>query len=75
MTKLRQWDQLAAQRVDYFIANSKNVSDRIKKYYRRDSIIIHPPVATDQFFLADKIDNYYLTGGRLVAYKRFDITS
>jgi len=74
LTKLRAWDQLAAQRVDFFIANSKNVADRIEKYYRRNSIIIHPPVATDQFQISDKIGKYFLTGGRLVAYKRFDLT-
>lgn len=74
LTKLRTWDQLAAQRVDFFIANSKNVSDRIKKYYRRESLIIHPPVATDQFKISNKIDKYFLTGGRLVTYKRFDLT-
>jgi len=74
LTKLRTWDQLAAQRVDYFIANSKNVSDRIKKYYRRESVVIHPPVDTGQFSISPLVDKYYLTGGRLVAYKRFDIT-
>jgi len=74
LTKLRAWDQLAAQRVDFFIANSKNVADRIKKYYRRDSIIIHPPVETKNFKISDKIGKYFLTGGRLVAYKRFDLT-
>jgi glycosyltransferase involved in cell wall biosynthesis len=73
LTNLRAWDQTAAQRVDYFIANSKNVSDRIKKYYRRESLIIHPPVTTNQFSIAKNIDKYFLTGGRLVAYKRFDI--
>ncbi|MFA5021595.1 MAG: glycosyltransferase [Patescibacteria group bacterium] len=73
LTNLRSWDQLAAQRVDTFIANSKNVSDRIRKYYRRDSLIIHPPVETDKFKISDKIDKYFLTGGRLVAYKRFDV--
>ncbi|OGY43783.1 MAG: hypothetical protein A2729_00860 [Candidatus Buchananbacteria bacterium RIFCSPHIGHO2_01_FULL_39_14] len=73
LTKIRTWDQLAAQRVDYFIANSKNVSDRIKKYYRRESQIIHPPVATSQFYISDKVDRYFLTGGRLVGYKRFDL--
>ena len=73
LTRLRAWDQLAAQRVDLFIANSKNVADRIRKYYRRDSIVIHPPVATDQFKISDKIDKYFLTGGRLVAYKKFDL--
>ncbi|MFA6254623.1 MAG: glycosyltransferase [Patescibacteria group bacterium] len=74
LTRLRSWDQLAAQRVDYFIANSKNVSDRIKKYYRRESIIIHPPVETGQFKIAEKVGKYFLTGGRLVAYKKFDLT-
>ncbi|MBI3290665.1 glycosyltransferase [Candidatus Falkowbacteria bacterium] len=73
LTKLRAWDQIAAQRPDYFIANSKDVAGRIRKYYRRDSIVIHPPVETDRFKIADKIDKYFLTGGRLVAYKKFDL--
>ena len=73
LNKLRSWDQLAAQRVDFFIANSKNVADRIKKYYRRESIIIHPPVDTGKFQISKKIEKYFLTGGRLVAYKRFDL--
>lgn len=74
LTNLRLWDRLAADRVDQFIANSGCVQKRIKKYYRRDSVIIYPPVETKQFSLADRVGNYYLTGGRLVAYKRFDIT-
>jgi len=73
LSRLRTWDQLAAQRVDIFIANSKNVADRIQKYYRRNSVIIHPPVQTDKFQISNNIDKYFLTGGRLVAYKRFDI--
>lgn len=74
LTRLRMWDQLASQRVDHYIANSKDVSDRIKKYYRRDNIVIHPPVKTQNFKIADKVGDYFLTGGRLVAYKRFDLT-
>ena len=76
LNRLRVWDQLAAQRVDIFVANSKNVADRIKKYYRRDSVVIHPPVQTDKFKIADKkiVGKYFLTGGRLVTYKRFDLT-
>src|SRR3989344_1038359 len=73
LNRLRAWDQLAAQRVDFFIANSKNVSDRIKKYYRRDSVIIHPPIDTRQFEIAPHVGKYFLTGGRLVVYKRFDL--
>ena len=73
LTRLRMWDQLAAQRVDVFVANSKNVAERIRKYYRRDSIVIHPPVDTQAFSISRQLGNYYFTGGRLVAYKRFDV--
>ncbi|MFH1832918.1 MAG: glycosyltransferase [Candidatus Levyibacteriota bacterium] len=41
---LRQIDFKSAQNVDYFIANSKNVAGRIKKFYKRDSTVIYPPV-------------------------------
>lgn len=70
---LRQWDRLAADRVDHFIANSKTVQDRIKKYYRRESTIIHPPVEVERFAVSDSIDKYFLIGGRLVSYKRYDL--
>ncbi|MDD5109587.1 MAG: glycosyltransferase [Patescibacteria group bacterium] len=73
MTRLRTWDQLAAQRVDLFIANSRNVSERITKYYRRDSIIIPPPVEIERFRPQPVVDRYFLTGGRIVPYKRFDL--
>lgn len=72
LPRIRMWDQLAAQRVDEFIANSAAVQRRIKKYYRRDSTVIYPPVEISRFKVADEIGNYYLIGGRLVAYKRFD---
>jgi hypothetical protein len=48
----RNWDCAAAQRVDHFIANSMYVAGRIRKYYRRDSTVIHPPINTSQSFLA-----------------------
>jgi glycosyltransferase involved in cell wall biosynthesis len=70
---VRNWDFSAAQRVDYFIANSNYVAGRIRKYYRRDSTIIHPPVNTSQGFLSPKHEDYYLAVGRLVPYKRTDI--
>lgn len=74
LTRIRQWDRIAADRVDVFFANSMNVRQRITKYYRRDSIIVHPPVNTESFSVAPTIGSFYLTGGRLVAYKRFDLT-
>lgn len=71
---LRVWDFCAASRVDHFIAISKTVQDRIKKYYRRDSDVIHPPVQAARFTVGKGDGGYYLTGGRLKPYKRFDIT-
>ena len=70
---VRNWDYLAAQRVDYFIANSRYVAGRIRKYYRRESTVIHPPINTSESFLASQHDDYYLAVGRLVPYKRTDI--
>ncbi len=73
LSYLRIWDKLAADRVDYFIANSKTVQDRITKYYKRDSVVIYPPIDINKFLLAKKPDKYFLAGGRLVPYKRFDL--
>jgi len=69
LTRLRQWDRLAADRVDYFVA----VARRINKYYRRDSTVIYPPVETDKFNISEKVNDYFLIGGRLVAYKSYDL--
>jgi glycosyltransferase involved in cell wall biosynthesis len=70
---VRNWDFSAAQRVDHFIAISNYVAARIRKYYRRESKIIYPPVNTSKSFLASKHEDYYLAIGRLVPYKRTDI--
>jgi glycosyltransferase involved in cell wall biosynthesis len=70
---IRIWDRQAADRVDKFIANSKTVQNRITKYYRRDSTVIYPPVETEKFSIAEKIEDYFLIGGRLAPYKRVDI--
>ncbi|MBI4240002.1 glycosyltransferase [Candidatus Uhrbacteria bacterium] len=73
LTSLRQWDRMAADRVDYFVANSKTVQERIQKYYRRTSDIMYPPVDIADFSSTEGTKDYFLAGGRLVAYKRFDI--
>jgi len=73
LSRLRVWDRLSADRVDYFIANSETVQGRIQKYYKRKSQIIYPPVETDSFSVSSQIGNYFLAGGRLVSYKRFDL--
>ncbi|MFA5107160.1 MAG: glycosyltransferase [Patescibacteria group bacterium] len=73
LPRIRLWDQLAAQRVDEFIANSQSVRQRIAKYYRRSSEVIYPPVEMRNFQVSDGYDNYFLIGGRLVPYKRYDL--
>lgn len=71
--KLKIWDHSTASRVDLFIANSTFVSRRIKKYYRRDAVILSPPVDTDNFTPAETTGDYYLWLGRFVQYKRPDL--
>ncbi|HID50833.1 MAG TPA: glycosyltransferase family 4 protein [Anaerolineae bacterium] len=73
LTGLRLWDRLAADRVDHFIAISQEVRRRIAKIYRRDSVIIYPPVETTRFAPANQTDDYYLMVGRLVPYRRIDL--
>lgn len=73
LKKIRIWDRVAADRPDYFIANSKFISKRITKYYRRDSEVIYPPVETTKFQVSETLGDYFLAGGRLVPYKRFDL--
>lgn len=70
---LRLWDIVSAERVDTFIGNSQNVVDRIKKIYRRDAVVIYPPVNTDNYRIFENVDDYFLTVGRLVEYKRVDL--
>jgi glycosyltransferase involved in cell wall biosynthesis len=70
---LRMWDAASAQRVDHFVANSRTVQARIRKHYRREAAVIHPPVGVHAGYLASRIEDYYLFAGQLVDYKRVDI--
>ena len=69
---LRMWDVSTSSRVDSFIANSNHVAGRIKKYYRRDSAVVFPPVDVESYSQvpADEIGEYYLLAGELVEYKK-----
>jgi glycosyltransferase involved in cell wall biosynthesis len=75
ITGLRVWDQTSAMRVDDFIANSPVIAERIKKYYRREAVVIPPPVEASRFPAtpATEIEDYFLALGRFVPYKRFDL--
>jgi glycosyltransferase involved in cell wall biosynthesis len=64
---------MSADRVDDFIDNSFTVAKRIQKYYRREAIIINPPVEIEKFQISPTLGDYYLCGGRLVPYKKIDL--
>jgi glycosyltransferase involved in cell wall biosynthesis len=72
MTNLRVWDYASAQRVDCFVANSTAVAARIRKHYRREATVIHPPVETGRFSSGSRED-FFLVVSRLVGYKRVDL--
>ena len=73
MHELRVWDLASAARVDHFIANSFNVAERIRKYYRRDACVIYPPVNGVKFLSTKHPEDFYLFVGQLVAYKGADV--
>jgi glycosyltransferase involved in cell wall biosynthesis len=73
LARMRQWDVLSANHVDYFLANSAYIARRIRKTYRREAAVIHPPVDLDRFVpCADKGD-FFLLACRFVPYKRAEI--
>ena len=75
ITGLRIWDQTSAMRVDHFIANSPVVAERISKYYRRDAIVIPPPVEASRFTFdpSAQPEDYFLIVSRFLPYKRIDL--
>jgi len=71
--RLRQWDVISANRVDYFIANSKHTARRIWRCYRREAEVIYPPVEIERFSFKEKKEDFYLTVCRLVSYKKVSL--
>lgn len=83
---MRQYDFRQAQKVTIFVANSREVQKRIAKFYRRESVVINPPVTLPPPEVAgwnppiggeshdsSGVNNYFLTGGRLERAKNFDL--
>jgi glycosyltransferase involved in cell wall biosynthesis len=68
--RLRQWDVISANRVDYFIANSSHTAKRIWRCYRRSAEVIYPPVDVERFQLRSAKEDFYLVVARLVSYKQ-----
>lgn len=71
--RIRQWDVLAANRVDYFIANSQNTARRIWRCYRRSATVIYPPVDIARFPFVSSKQDFYVTVSRLVSYKQVSL--
>ncbi len=69
---LRIWDYAAAQRPDFLLCNSEEVRKRILKFYKREALVIYPPVNIQKFDDSKRSD-FYLTTGRLSSYKNFDL--
>ncbi len=75
VARLRAWEVAAAQRIDEFVAISRTVQARIQACYGRESVVIPPPVNTEQFRPAATAarGEYFLIVSRLVPYKRIDL--
>lgn len=75
LSYLRQWDVLAANRVDHFVANSQEVARRINKHYRRRAQVVPPPIDVERFTPAPsaQVGDHLLVVSRLVPYKRVDL--
>ncbi len=79
---LRQWDVVSAKRVDQFVANSRFVQQRVRRFYGRDAAVVYPPVDVERFVKQAQgrrerngaaPGDYYLVAGAAVSYKRFDL--
>jgi glycosyltransferase involved in cell wall biosynthesis len=68
----RQWDWIAAQRVDAYLANSHTTRKRVARYFGRDATVLHPPVDVERFTPADP-GQAYVVLSELMAHKRIDV--
>lgn len=73
LSRLRQWDVRTANGVDLFIANSHYIARRIRKAYRREAVVIPPPVDTELFHPGGVRGDAFLVASRQVPYKRIDL--
>jgi glycosyltransferase involved in cell wall biosynthesis len=75
LNRLRKWDVESSKKVDYFIAISNHVAQRIKAIYGRDSVVIYPPVDANVFYYddTDEREGFFLIVSALVPYKKIDL--
>ena len=73
--KLRGWDQLSAARPDVILGNSSYIVERIRKVWRREAAVLHPPVDIEGFPLSTAPRTHFLVAARQVPYKRVDLVA
>ena len=72
LSRWRQWDSLAAQRVDTYVANSAITAARLRRYFGREAEVLHPPVELGRF-APGPVGAHYLVLAELMAHKRIDV--
>src|SRR4051794_15785279 len=72
LSRWRQWDWIAAQRVDRYVANSAVTAARVRRYFGRESEVLHPPVELSRFSVGP-VGQHYLVLAELMAHKRIDV--
>src|SRR3954452_18010009 len=74
LSRWRQWDWIAAQRVDRYVANSRTTAERVRRYLGRDSTVLPPPVELARFgWVGSNVGEHYVVLAELMAHKRLDI--
>ncbi|HSK74360.1 MAG TPA: glycosyltransferase [Pyrinomonadaceae bacterium] len=73
LSGLKKWDLRAAQQPDFYIANSEVVAQRIREFYKREAIVIPPPIDVERFSIDETDGDFYLLLSRLSSYKRLDL--
>ncbi len=71
--RIRTWDIISANRVDYYLTNSFYVAKRIKKLYNREAEVIYGPADVDFYKLYEKKEDFYVAASQMVPYKKMDI--
>ena len=72
LNRWRQWDWIAAQRVDRYVANSRLTATRVRRYFGREATVLYPPVETARFGPAP-VGAHYMVLAELMAHKRIDV--
>ena len=72
LSRWRQWDWIAAQRVDRYVANSRLTASRVRHYFGREAEVLHPPVELERFS-PGHVGDHYLVVAEMMPHKRIDV--